>query len=236
MTVPFMKAYTELLVQTAHQRGAFAMGGMSAFVPSRRDPAVNDRAFAAVRADKRREAEAGFDGTWVAHPDLVAIAQAEFDAVLGDRPNQIEKQRPDVQVTRHDLLDLSIVAENLTPQSVHNTIETVLHYLFHWLGGAGAVALNNLMEDAATAEISRTLLWLWRTQGVRLSDGEIVTDEFYKIARDSELQKAIFNDPENISRWNRAAHLLDRLVLGDTLKDFLTLDAYPDLNLLFPNT
>jgi malate synthase len=161
MAVPFMRAYCELLVKTCHRRGAFAMGGMAAFIPSRRDPDVNAIALAKVREDKEREASQGFDGTWVAHPDLVPTAYEAFDAVLGDRPNQIDRRRDDVTVTAADLLDVAATPGEATEDGLRNNVSVGIQYLAAWLHGSGAVAINNLMEDAATAEISRSQIWQW---------------------------------------------------------------------------
>ncbi|MDH3463073.1 MAG: malate synthase A, partial [Acidimicrobiia bacterium] len=160
MTVPFMKAYTELMVKTCHRRGAHAIGGMAAFIPNRRDQTVTEAALSAVAADKAREATAGCDGTWVAHPDLVPVARAEFGRVLGDRPNQVSRQRPDVDVTASDLLDVDFPGE-VTIAGVRANVEVGILYLASWLGGTGAVGIHNLMEDVATAEISRSQLWQW---------------------------------------------------------------------------
>ena len=161
MAVPFMRSYCELLVKTCHHRGAFAMGGMAAFIPSRRDAEVNAVALAKVREDKEREASQGFDGTWVAHPDLVPTAYEAFDAVLGDRPNQIDRQRDDVTVTAADLLDVAATPGEATEDGLRNNVSVGIQYLAAWLQGSGAVAINNLMEDAATAEISRSQIWQW---------------------------------------------------------------------------
>ena len=159
MTTPFMRAYTELLVQTCHKRGAHAIGGMSAFIPNRRDPVVTEQALAKVRDDKQREATDGFDGTWVAHPDLVPVALTEFDRVLGDRANQVERQRPDVVVRANDLLDIASAGGAITEAGVRLNVDVGLRYIESWLAGTGAAAIHNLMEDAATAEISRAQLW-----------------------------------------------------------------------------
>src|SRR4030095_3585437 len=159
MTTPFMRAYTELLVQTCHKRGAHAIGGLSAVIPHRRDAEVTERALAAVAADKRREASDGFDGTWVAHPDLIPTARAEFDAVLGDRPNQVDRRRDDVEVTAAQLLDLPSIGGEVTEAGVHDNISIAIRYIESWLRGTGAAAIDNLMEDAATAEISRSQVW-----------------------------------------------------------------------------
>ena len=165
MAVPFMRSYCELLVKTCHARGAFAMGGMAAFIPSRRDPEVNAVALAKVREDKEREASQGFDGTWVAHPDLVPVAMEAFDRVLGERPNQIDRRRDDVQVSAADLLDVARRPGEITEQGLRNNVSVGIQYLAAWLNGNGAAAINNLMEDAATAEISRSQIWQWLHHG-----------------------------------------------------------------------
>ena len=165
MTVPFMRAYTELLVKTCHARGAFAVGGMAALIPSRKDPEANEQAIAAVRGDKQREAEAGFDGTWVAHPDVVDVALAEFDAVLGDEPNQIARQRPEVSVTADELLDAASTPGEITEDGLRGNVNVGFQYISFWLGGRGAAGINGLMEDAATAEIARAQIWQWIRHG-----------------------------------------------------------------------
>ena len=170
MTVPFMRAYTELLVRTCHARGAHAIGGMAAFIPSRRDPEVNRVALARVSEDKRREAGDGFDGTWVAHPDLVATAQAEFDAVLDGRPNQLERLRDDVSVTEAQLLDFTVPGGEITDEGLRVNVSVGVRYVDAWLQGVGAAAIDNLMEDAATAEISRAQVWSWVRAG-RFDEG-----------------------------------------------------------------
>jgi malate synthase len=224
MTVPFMRAYTELLVQTCHRRGAHAMGGMAAFIPSRRDPEVNEQALAKVRDDKVRESGDGFDGTWVAHPDLVPVAREVFDGVLGSRPNQTDRQRPEVRVTAADLIDVSVPGGAVTEAGVRANISIGLAYLASWLAGNGAAAINNLMEDAATAEISRSQLWQWRVHGIALADGGTLTPDRYASIRDEELAKLREASPD--SPWTDAAALLDGLVLPDAFAEFLTLDAY----------
>src|SRR6202453_730435 len=173
MTAPAMRAYTDLLVQTCHKRGAFAMGGMAAFIPSRRDAAVNEVALAKVREDKTREAGDGFDGSWVAHPDLVPICREVFDRVLGAKPNQLDRQRPEVAVTSADLLAVAKTPGGVTEAGLRNNISVALQYLAAWLGGTGAVAIFNLMEDAATAEISRSQIWQWVHNDVILDDGPL---------------------------------------------------------------
>jgi malate synthase len=227
MTVPFMRAYTELLVQTCHRRGAHAIGGMAAFIPSRRDPEVNERALAAVRADKERESADGFDGTWVAHPDLVPLAREIFDGVLGERPHQKDRLRPEVRVNARDLLDTTIPAGAVTEGGVRANVSVGLAYLASWLAGNGAAAINNLMEDAATAEISRSQLWQWRVRAIPLDDGEPLTSDRYAAIRDEELATLRELSPD--APWSEAAALLDQLVLDDDFAEFLTLSAYATL-------
>src|SRR5690348_7254832 len=187
MTVPFMRAYTELLVRTCHKRGAHAIGGMAAFIPSK-DPQVNEQAFAKVRADKEREAGDGFDGSWVAHPGMVEVCKEAFTAVLGDRPNQIGKLRDDVQVTAEQLLDVRATPGEVTEAGLRNNISVGIQYLESWLRGSGAVGINNLMEDAATAEISRSQVWQWLHNGVRLSGGETVTRDLVERIIEEEVK------------------------------------------------
>jgi malate synthase len=221
MTVPFMRAYAEALVATCHKRGAHAIGGMAAFIPNRRDPEVTAAALAKVREDKTREAEGGFDGTWVAHPDLVPVALACFDAVLGDRPHQKERLREEVTVRAEDILGAQVPGGTITEAGVRNNISVGLQYLAAWLGGNGAVAINNLMEDAATAEISRAQLWQWIQNEARLDDGRTVTAELYGSLRDEEVVKL-----GDMGRLEEAAQIMDGLVLTDTFVEFLTLPAY----------
>ena len=171
MTVPFMRAYAERLVQVCHKRGAHAIGGMAAFIPSRKDAEVNARAFAKVREDKEREATDGFDGTWVAHPDLVPLAREIFDAVLGERPHQKERMREDVRTTGDQLIDATVPGGMVTAEGIRMNVEVALLYIDAWLRGVGAVAIHNLMEDAATAEISRTQLWQWIRHGAEIDGG-----------------------------------------------------------------
>ena len=227
MTVPFMRAYTNLLVRTCHRRGAHAIGGMAAFIPSRRDAEVNERALAKVREDKERESGDGFDGTWVAHPDLVPVAREVFDGVLGNRPNQKDQLRPEVEVTGRDLVDVRIPGGRVTEAGVRANVSVGLAYLASWLAGNGAAAINNLMEDAATAEISRSQLWQWRIHAVPLDDGRPITVERYTTIRDEELEKLQSGSPTY--PWADAAALLDELVLSDDFAEFLTLTAYPRL-------
>ena len=213
MTVPFMRAYTELLVKTCHRRGAHAMGGMAAFVPSRRDPEVNEVALAKVREDKRREAGSGFDGTWVAHPDLVPVATEEFDEVLGERPNQVDRRREEVDVAAADLLDVRVPEGEITDEGVRGNVSVGLRYLESWLRGTGAVAIYDLMEDAATAEISRSQIWQWLRHG-RIERDTVVAFE------DAELADA------GEGRWADARALFDAVALSDELPEFLTIPAY----------
>jgi len=226
MTVPFMRAYTELLVRTCHRRGAHAIGGMAAFIPSRRDPKVNEVALAKVREDKEREAGDGFDGTWVAHPDLVPVAQAEFDRILGDRPNQKDRLREDVQVTEADLLAFQVPGGTITEEGIRNNVSVALQYINSWLQGVGAAAIFNLMEDAATAEISRAQLWQWLHHGARTAGGGQFTAERYERIRDEELAKLGGRETQ---RYADAAEILDSLVLSESFTEFLTVPAYARL-------
>jgi malate synthase len=224
MGVPFMRAYQQLLVATCHRRGAHAIGGMSAFIPNRRAPDVTERALEAVREDKRREAGDGSDGTWVAHPDLVPVAAEIFDAALGDRANQKERW-PEVAPAADALLDVRVDGGRVTEAGVRTNVGVALQYLASWLDGNGAAAINNLMEDAATAEISRSQLWQWRVHGVALDDGRPVTAGLYQAVRAEEVARLQSGAPAY--RWTDAAALLDELVLSDDFTDFLTLPAYP---------
>jgi malate synthase len=223
MAVPFMRAYQQLLVKTCHRRGAHAIGGMSAFIPNRREPEVTERALAAVREDKQREAGDGSDGTWVAHPDLVPVAREVFDGVLGERPNQKDRS-PDVSPAARDLLDTHVDGGCITEAGVRTNVTVALQYLASWLAGNGAAAINNLMEDAATAEISRSQLWQWRVHRVALDDGRPMSTELYAAIRGEEIARLESGLPA--FRWTEAAALLDNLVLSDTFPEFLTLSAY----------
>ncbi|MFL5717672.1 MAG: malate synthase A [Chloroflexota bacterium] len=227
MTVPFMRAYTELLVQTCHRRGAHAIGGMAAFIPNRRDPEVTEVALGKVRDDKERESRDGFDGTWVAHPDLVPVAKEIFDGVLGERPNQKDRLREEASVSAAELLDLTVPGGAVTEAGVRANIRVALAYLDSWLRGVGAAAIDNLMEDAATAEISRSQLWLWRTRAVVLADGRTFDGDMYATVRDEELDR--LGGVEE-GRLADAADVLDRLVLDEDFAEFLTLRAYPLLD------
>ncbi|MFW6203378.1 MAG: malate synthase A, partial [Actinomycetota bacterium] len=228
MTVPFMRAYTELLVRTCHRRGAHAIGGMSAFIPSR-DPEANEVAFEQVRADKQREAGDGFDGSWVAHPGLVGVVREVFDEVLGTRPHQIERAREDVSVGAADLLDIAATPGDVTEAGVRTNVAVALRYLEAWLGGRGAVAIFGLMEDAATAEICRSQLWQWIQAEAKLPDGSIVTRGMVEriIAEETAtLQAEIGADPVRTGRVQQARELLERVALGPEFPTFLTIPAY----------
>ena len=224
MAVPFMRAYQQLLVRTCHARGAHAIGGMSAFIPNRREPEVTENALARVREDKQREAGDGSDGTWVAHPDLVPVAAEVFDRILADRPNQKDRLRDDVRVTPAELLDTRVEGGQVTEAGVSTNVSVALQYLASWLAGNGAAAINNLMEDAATAEISRSQLWQWRVHGVTLDDGRPMSSELYAATRGAEVVRLQASAPGY--RWTDAAALLDDLVLADEFAEFLTLAAY----------
>jgi malate synthase len=220
-----MRAYTELLVRTCHRRGAHAIGGMAAFIPSRRDPEVNATAMARVREDKERESGDGFDGTWVAHPDLVPLATEIFDGVLGSAPHQKLRRREDVAVTAEQIRDLRIPGGSVTEAGYRLNVSVALQYLDAWLSGNGAAAINNLMEDAATAEISRSQLWQWRAMGTRLADGREASAELYRAVRDDELAR-LGGPGGGAGRLGDAVELLDRLVLDDEFAEFLTQRAY----------
>jgi malate synthase len=232
MTVPFMRAYTELLVQTCHRRGAFALGGMAAFIPNRRDPAVTEAALAKVRDDKVREATDGFDGTWVAHPDLVETAMTEFDRVLGPRQNQLDRQRPEVGTTEAQLLDVEIPGATITDAGLRTNVNVGIQYIASWLRGTGAAAINNLMEDAATAEISRSQVWQWVHQGVKLAEGPTVTRELVAKVRDEELakiKKTVGDAGYAQGKFAEAASLFDEVALSRDFVEFLTLPGYERL-------
>jgi malate synthase len=225
MTVPFMRAYTELLVATCHRRGAHAIGGMAAFIPSRKDAEVNAKAIAKVTEDKDREAGDGFDGTWVAHPDLVAVARASFDKVLGNRPHQKDRMRDDVRTTGAQLVSLAIPGSSVTEAGLRTNVSVAVQYLASWLAGVGAAGINNLMEDAATAEISRAQLWQWIRHGTRLADGRAMSRELYSALRDDERKKL-----GTLPHLDAAVRLLDGLVLASDFTEFLTIPAYRELD------
>jgi malate synthase len=229
MTVPFMRAYTELLVSTCHRREAFAMGGMAALIPSRTDAEANQRAIDAVDADKRREAGDGFDGTWVAHPDVVPVATAAFDDVLGSRPNQIDRRRDDVRVGAKDLLDVASTPGEVTEQGVRNDVSVGFQYISFWLSGRGAAGINNFMEDAATAEIARSQLWQWIRHGVTLPDGRVVTRELVRRILDEEtarIRESVGEETWQRGRPDDTRAVFEKVALSDDLPPFLTVEAY----------
>ncbi len=231
MTQPFMRAYSELLVATCHRRGAFAMGGMAAFIPSRRDPEVNEAALEKVRADKEREAGDGYDGSWVAHPDLVPICREVFDSVLGDQPNQVSRKRDDVSVAAADLLNIAATTGAITRAGVRGNISVALRYIVSWLLGTGAAAIDNLMEDAATAEISRSQLWQWTHAGSKTEEGIAISAENVRTVVDevyAELSITWADQPETMKALDQARALFERVALDDDFVDFLTLPAYEE--------
>jgi malate synthase len=223
MTVPFMRAYTELLVKTCHGRGAHAMGGMAAFIPSRRDPEVNRVALGKVKDDKDREANDGFDGTWVAHPDLVPTATEAFDRVLGERPNQLDRQRPDVSVKASQLIDVKIPGSTITEDGVRMNVSVGIQYVESWLRGTGAAAINNLMEDVATAEISRSQVWQWVHQSSRLAEGPTVDADLVREMADEEMSKL------KGGRFDDARQVFEEVALSREFQPFLTLVAQKKL-------
>ncbi|MEU3998685.1 malate synthase A [Streptomyces fungicidicus] len=232
MTAPFMRAYTELLVRTCHRRGAHAIGGMAAFIPSRRDAEVNKVAFEKVRADKDREAGDGFDGSWVAHPDLVPIAMESFDRVLGDRPHQKDRLREDVDVRAEDLLAIDSLDAKPTYAGLVNAVQVGIRYIEAWLRGMGAVAIFNLMEDAATAEISRSQIWQWINAEVVLDNGEQVTAGLAREVAAGELanlRAELGEEAFAAGNWQQAHDLLLKVALDEDYADFLTLPAYEQL-------
>jgi malate synthase len=234
MTVPFMRAYTELLVRSCHRRGAHAIGGMAALIPSRKDPEANERAIAAVAADKEREAGDGFDGTWVAHPDVVETAMAEFDEVLGDRPNQVDRSREDVSVGADELLDVASTPGSITEQGLRNDVNVGIQYISSWLRGNGAAGIYGLMEDAATAEIARSQVWQWIRHGRTLEDGTPITADLVRRLEDEELERIrseIGDDEwfETEGRPRESRELFEQVALADELAEFLTIPAYERL-------
>ncbi len=224
MTTPFMRAYTELLVKTCHHRGAHAMGGMAAFIPNRKDPEVTANALAKVREDKARESNDGFDGTWVAHPDLVPVAMEAFDAKLGSRPNQKDRLREDVNIRAEQIIEFKIPGGKVTETGVRNNINVGIQYMERWLAGVGAVAIHNLMEDAATAEISRAQLWQWVHRGAVLEDGRKMNAVLFGQLYTDELNKL-----GEAARYGKAAALFQQLVESPRFEEFLTLPAYDRL-------
>jgi malate synthase len=231
MTVPFMRAYTELLVRTCHKRGAHAIGGMAAFIPSK-DPEVNELAFRKLTEDKTREAGDGFDGSWVAHPGMVAACREAFDRVLGDRPNQIDNLREDVNVTAEMLLDVKSTPGEVTEAGLRANISVGIQYLESWLRGSGAVGINNLMEDAATAEISRSQVWQWLHNDVELSNGKRVTRDLVERMVEEEVVKIrerVGDEAFEKGRWADARATFTETALADEYVDFLTLPAYEQM-------
>lgn len=232
MTAPFMRAYTELLVRTCHKRGAHAIGGMAAFIPSRKDAEVNRIAFEKVRADKDREAADGFDGSWVAHPDLVPIAMASFDAVLGEKPNQKDRLREDVSVAPGDLIAIDSLDAKPTYEGLRNAVQVGTRYIEAWLRGLGAVGIFGLMEDAATAEISRSQIWQWINAGVVFENGERATAELTRKIAAEELdaiRAEVGEEAFAAGKWQQAHDLLLQVSLDADYADFLTLPAYDQL-------
>lgn len=222
MASPFMRAYATLMVKTCHKRGAHAIGGMAAFIPSRRDAEVNRIAFEKVSEDKKREAGDGFDGTWVAHPDLVPVAMAQFDAVLGTKPNQLDRQRDDVKVGQKDLLNLAIEGGQITEAGLHTNVSVGIRYIASWLNGVGAAAIDNLMEDAATAEISRSQVWQW------VRAGKFTAEHVRDVAREvlSQLEQSLGAEAYAAGRFAEAGKLFEQVALSDDFAEFLTTPAY----------
>ncbi len=222
MTVPFMRAYAELLVKTCHAHGAFAMGGMAALIPSRKDADANQRAIDAVREDKQREAKAGFDGTWVAHPDVVGVAKDAFDEVLGSRANQIDKQRYDVDVTPEQLLDAASTPGEITEEGLRSDVNVGFQYISFWLGGRGAAGINNLMEDAATAEISRSQIWQW------IRHGKVSREHVLEVldAEMAKIRAEVGDEVWEKGRPDETRAIFERVALGEDFPEFLTLPAY----------
>jgi malate synthase len=234
MTVPFMRAYTELLVKTCHRRGAHAIGGMAAFIPSRKDAEVNARALAKVREDKERESRDGFDGTWVAHPDLVAIAKEPFDRLLGGKPHQKERLRDEVHIAAQDLINFEVPGGKITEAGLRGNINVAIQYLESWLLGTGAAGIYNLMEDAATAEISRSQVWQWlHHSDIALSDGRKITVELYHrlLSEEMEKIKSLVGEKRFAAgKFELAQRLFDQLVNAKDFAEFLTLGAYEHLD------
>jgi malate synthase len=231
--VPFMRAYTELLAATCHRRGAHAMGGMAALIPSRRDEEANDKALAAVRADKEREVRQGYDGTWVAHPDLVPVAREVFEDGLDGRPNQVERQREDVHVSAAELLDIPSTPGEITEEGLRTDVSVGFQYVSFWLGGRGAAAINSMMEDAATAEISRAQIWQWVRHGVSLKDGRTVTAPLVREVLDEEtakIREEVGEETWQAGRPEETREIFERMALSEELIEFLTLPAYEYLD------
>jgi malate synthase len=223
MTAPFMRAYTEQLVRACHKRGAMAIGGMAAAVPNRKDEAANTNAFEKVRADKTREANDGFDGSWVAHPDLVPVCREVFDSILGEKPNQLDRLREDVVPDSGALINVAATEGTITEQGIRNNIEVGIRYIESWLRGNGAVAIHNLMEDAATAEISRSQLWQWIYARAITDHGEIITHELVEELLDEEFVRLERFDGD---RFEDARDIFEEVTLAQDFPSFLTLPAY----------
>ena len=233
MTVPFMRAYAQLLVKSCHRRGAHAIGGMAAFIPSRRDAEVNALALAKVREDKVREAGDGFDGTWVAHPDLVPVAREVFDDVLGARPNQLERLREDIEASASQLLSAEVPGGRVTEAGLRANVRVGIQYIASWLSGLGAVAIDNLMEDAATAEISRSQVWQWVHHGAHLDEGPEITAAVVRRIAGEELgtiRETVGADAYAGGRFEEAREIFEQVALGEDFVDFLTLPAYERLD------
>jgi len=232
MGVPFMDAYCRLMVETCHRRGAHAMGGMAAFIPSRKDVEINNIAISKVKEDKERETNRGFDGTWVAHPDLVPIAKEIFDKALGTKPNQKDKPLNNISVTADQILDTKIEGGKITVAGITNNISVALQYIESWLRGQGAAAINNLMEDAATAEISRAQLWQWIRLSAIAGDDEMITHTLYKSIKEEQLDKLTKDCTGTGNHFIEAGEILDELVNSESFIEFLTIPAYAVLNRL----
>jgi malate synthase len=228
MTVPFMKAYTELLVETCHKRGAHAIGGMAANIPSRKDKEVNEISLQKVREDKLRESQDGFDGTWVAHPDLVPVAMGIFEKALGNKPNQKNYLKKMIHSKQEALLNFTIPDSQVTENGIRLNISVALQYLESWLRGTGAVGIFNMMEDAATAEISRAQLWQWIHSQATLKDGRKIDEDLFNKILNEEFEK-IQSLPTEHSKLNEAKKLLETIVLNKQFEEFLTLSAYDQL-------
>jgi malate synthase len=229
MEAPFMAAYAQLLVETCHRRGTFAMGGMAALIPSREDPQATERAIAAVRADKQREVRMGFDGTWIAHPDVLEAAQSAFDAVLGPEPNQIGAGAPEKHVDASALLDVASTPGTVTERGLRANVSVAFRYISFWLAGRGAAAIDNLMEDAATAEICRSQIWQWIRQRARLEDGRTVTLELVRQALDEETRRIRAEVGEQVwaaGRPDETRAVFERIALQEDMPEFMTQVAY----------
>lgn len=232
MRVPFMRAYTQLLVKTCHRRAAHAIGGMAAFIPNRRDEKINSMAFERVTADKELEVNNGFDGTWVAHPDLVPVAKTAFEKHLGEKPHQKEVMREDVNITAHDLLDVRIDNATITENGLRTNINVGILYIESWLRGIGAAAIHNLMEDAATAEISRAQIWQWLKHRVKTQEGEIIEPNYYHqilVEEVEKIKKMAENGQIPDGQYKKAAEFFNTLVMKRQFSEFLTLGAYKEL-------